>query len=66
MSKMRAKRRMQNLREVRLSIPDARLRAVRRRIATQVARLSLKSEDDALDWIASVSEFDESAGPAKR
>lgn len=66
MSKMRAKRRMQNLREVRLAVPDARRVSVRRRIAAQVANLNRQSEADALDWIEAVSEFDEQGGSAKR
>jgi hypothetical protein len=63
---MRARQRRQNLREVRLALPDARLPAVRRRIAAQVAGLSRHTELDALDWIESVSEFDERGGVSKR
>jgi hypothetical protein len=55
---MRARRRSEGMRELRLIVPDARSRAVRRRIARQVARLRPKSERDALLWIESVSEFD--------
>lgn len=66
MSKMRAKRRMQNLREVRLAVPDARSVSVRRRIAAQVANLNRQSEVDALDWIEVVSEFDEHSGSLNR
>jgi hypothetical protein len=62
MRTMRAKRRRQNLREVRLAIPDTRLASVRRRIATEAARLSRRAENDALNWIESVSEFDERDG----
>jgi hypothetical protein len=47
------------MRELRLVVPDARSRTVRRRIAQQVARLRPESERDALDWIEAVSEFDE-------
>ncbi|HKX06819.1 MAG TPA: antitoxin MazE-like protein [Stellaceae bacterium] len=57
---MRERRRTQGLRELRLVVPDARSRAVRRRIARQVARLTPESERDALRWIESVSEFDAS------
>ena len=63
---MRAKRRRQNLREVRLTVPDARLMSVRRRIAAQVAKLNRRSEDEALDWIENVSEFDERDGATER
>ena len=58
MRAMRARRRGNGLRELRLVVPDARSRAVRRRIARQVARLRPESERDALQWIESISEFD--------
>jgi hypothetical protein len=58
MKRMRARRRRQGLRELRLVVPDARSAAVRRRIAAQVARLDPASERDALLWIEAVSEFD--------
>jgi len=58
MRMMRKRRRTQGLRELRLLMLDARSRAVRRRIARQVARLRPDSERDALLWIESVSEFD--------
>ncbi|MEI5666394.1 antitoxin MazE-like protein [Bosea sp. CCNWLW174] len=61
MRDMRRRRREQNLREVRLLVPDARSPAVRARIVRQVARLDLAAEDDALRWIESVSEFDSPA-----
>jgi hypothetical protein len=59
MRMMRERRRALGLRELRLVVPDARSRAVRRRVATQVARLAQKSERSALKWIEAVSEFDE-------
>ena len=58
MMRMRARRRRRHLRELRLVVPDAHSRPVRRRIAAQVARLSPESETDALDWIEAVSDFD--------
>ena len=58
MKLMRARRRQQGLRELRLVVPDARSAAVRSRIAAQVATLSPGSERDALLWIEAVSEFD--------
>ncbi|MGO8917571.1 MAG: antitoxin MazE-like protein [Stellaceae bacterium] len=58
MKMMRAPRRMQGLRELRLIVPDARSKTVRRRIAKQVARLRPDSERDALAWIEAVSELD--------
>jgi len=58
MKRMRARRRARGLRELRLVVPDARSRAVRREIARQVARLGEPSERDALSWIEAVSEFD--------
>jgi len=58
MKAMRARRRADGLREVRLNVPDARASATRQRIAEQVARLSPAAEQAALDWIEDVSEFD--------
>ena len=58
MRMMRERRRRQGLRELRLVVPDSRLRSVRRRVAVQVARLVGSSENDALSWIESASEFD--------
>jgi len=59
MKSMRERRAARGVREVRLTLPDARSSAVRRRIATQVAKLNPSHESEALDWIESVSEFDE-------
>jgi antidote-toxin recognition MazE-like antitoxin len=58
MRMMRARRRRQGLRELRLVVPDARSEAVRKLIAAQVAKLNPDSEHDALLWIEAVSEFD--------
>lgn len=58
MRAMRARRRAEGMREVRLVLPDARAEITRRRIAEQVARLSPAAEREALDWIEEVSEFD--------
>lgn len=55
---MRERRRRRGLRELRLVVPDARSKAIRSRIAAQVARLSRDNELEALDWIEGVSEFD--------
>ena len=55
---MRERRRRQGRRELRLHVPDPRLRSVRNRVAAQVARLDWRNEDEALDWIERVSEFD--------
>jgi hypothetical protein len=59
MKMMRERRRSQGFRELRLMVPDARLRAVRRRTARQVARLDPERERDALAWIEATSELDE-------
>ena len=59
MKTMRLRRRERGLRELRLIVPDARSRAVRRQTARQVARLRPESEAEALAWVESVSEFDE-------
>jgi hypothetical protein len=59
MKAMRKRRRARGLRELRLIVPDARSQKVRRRMAAEVAALPPQSEREALDWIESVSEFDE-------
>lgn len=58
MKAMRDRRRGLGLREVRLIVPDARLKQVKSRIAQQTAALDPASEREALRWIESVSEFD--------
>jgi hypothetical protein len=58
MRAMRERRRRRGLRELRLVVPDPRLRAVRRRVAAQVAALDPRNEAEALSWIEAVSEFD--------
>ncbi|MDQ2859162.1 MAG: DUF3018 family protein [Pseudomonadota bacterium] len=55
---MRERRRARGLRELRLVIPDSRSRSVRRRVALQVSGLTSGVEDEALNWIEAVSEFD--------
>ncbi len=59
MKAMRARRRADGLRELRLFVPDARAKATRDRVAREVAQLSAASERDALNWVEAVSEFDE-------
>jgi hypothetical protein len=59
--KMMRRRRARSLRELRLVVADPRSRAVRRRVAKQVAGLELDRERDALKWIEAVSEFDADA-----
>jgi hypothetical protein len=58
MKAMRERRRMRGLRELRMVVPDPRSEVVRRRIASQVARLDPRDEREALDWIEWVSDFD--------
>jgi hypothetical protein len=58
MKMMRARRRRQGLRELRLIVPDARSEIVRSRIAAQIAKLNPDRERDAVLWIEAVSEFD--------
>jgi hypothetical protein len=58
MKSMRERRRARGLRELRLIVPDARSKVVRRRIAKEVAGLDRSRELDALGWIEAVSEFD--------
>ena len=58
---IRQRRRARGLCELRLVVADARSRAVRRRVAREVAGLDLERERDALQWTESVSEFDADA-----
>jgi hypothetical protein len=59
MKAMRERRSVRGLRELRLIVPDARSKAVRRRVAKQVAGLDRARELDALGWMEAVSVFDE-------
>ena len=61
MKMMRQRRRARGLRELRLVVADPRSRAVRRRVAKQLAGLDPDRERDALQWIESVFEFDANA-----
>ena len=58
MKAMRERRRSRGLRELRLIVPDARSKAVRKRVAKQVAGLDRSLELAAMQWVESVSEFD--------
>ncbi len=58
MRAMRERRRARGLRELRLVVPDARSRSVRRRVARQVEGLDRARELDAMRWIEAVAEFD--------
>ncbi len=58
MKAMRERRRARGLRELRLVVPDARSKGVRRRVAKQVAGLDRSRESKAIRWTESVSEFD--------
>ncbi len=59
MKAMRERRRTRGLRELRLIVPDARSKAVRRRVAQEVAALDRSRELEALRWIEAVAEFDD-------
>jgi len=59
MKAMRERRRARGLRELRLIVPDARSKSVRRRVAREVAALDRSREIDVLNWIEAVSEFDD-------
>ena len=61
MKLMRQRRRARGLRELRLVVADPRSRAVRRRVARQVAALDADHERDTLNWIEAISEFDADA-----
>jgi hypothetical protein len=56
---MRERRRARGLRELRLIVPDARSKSVRRRVAREVSALDRSRELDALKWIEAVAEFDD-------
>jgi hypothetical protein len=56
---MRERRRARGLRELRLVVPDARSKIVRRRIAKEVAALDRDHELDAMKWVEAVAEFDD-------
>ena len=58
MRTMRERWRKWGLRELRSVVPDTRSPSVRRRVAVQVSRLVQAREDEALNWIEAVSEFD--------
>jgi hypothetical protein len=58
MKAMRERRRARGLRELRLIVPDAREKSVRRRVAKEVAGLNQAQEREAMRWIEAVSEFD--------
>lgn len=58
MKDMRERRRARGLRELRLVVPDARSKAVRRRVAKQVTGLDRARELEATRWSESVSVFD--------
>jgi hypothetical protein len=59
MKAMRERRRARGLKELRLVVPDARSKTVRRRVARQVAALDRSRELEALKWIEAVAEFDD-------
>ena len=56
---IRDRQRARGLRALRLVVPDARSPSVRQRVALQVAALNQGHEQEALNWIEAVSEFDE-------
>ncbi|MYJ94158.1 MAG: hypothetical protein F4053_00720 [Proteobacteria bacterium] len=55
MREYRKRRRESHLPEVRMTLPDARLRQVRERIADTIARLDPAAEDQALRWYFAVA-----------
>jgi hypothetical protein len=59
------RRRGRGVRVLHLVVADARSRAVRRRVAKQVAGLNRDREREALQWIETVSEFDAHATPSR-
>src|SRR2546423_10914320 len=57
MKAMRERRRARGLRELRLIVPDARSKAVRRRVAREGAALDRSRELEGLKWIEAGSEI---------
>lgn len=55
MKAMRERRRVRGLKELRLIVPDAGSKTVRRRIARQVAALDRSREREALKWMPAAS-----------
>jgi len=58
MRKLRERRRAQDLRELRLLVPDARSETSGGGSPSRLRRLVRESERDALKWIEAVAEFD--------
>lgn len=58
MRTMRERRRERGVRELRLTVRDARSPMVRAEVAAQSANLDTATESEALAWIEAVSEFD--------
>ena len=58
MRAMRDRWRARGLRELRIVVPDARSKTIRRRVAREVAGLDPARELAALEWLETVSEFD--------
>jgi hypothetical protein len=56
------RRRARGVRKLRRVVANARPRAVRRRVARQVAGLNPDREREALRWIETISEFDAAQG----
>jgi hypothetical protein len=59
MKAMRERQRERGLRKLRLVVPDARSKAVRRRVAGAVAALDRSRELEALKWIEAVAKCDD-------
>lgn len=58
MKALRARRRSDGLREVRIQAPDVRSAHFRSLVAQQVAALDPADEERALRWIEAVAEFE--------
>src|SRR6266436_3174184 len=57
MRAMRERRHARGLRELRLVVPDARSKAIRRRVAREVAGLDRARELAALGWIEAAGDY---------
>jgi hypothetical protein len=58
MRALRARRKAQGLREIRLIVPDTRTAEFRQRVAEEIARLNPEDEEEAMRWIEAVSRRD--------
>ncbi|HVA62877.1 MAG TPA: hypothetical protein VNF74_04060 [Terriglobales bacterium] len=64
--KIRARRRVERMHELRLLLPDVRLASVRRRLAKQASHLNQVAEADTQRWIEAVADPSASGNANRR